>query len=192
MAQLAVPPPMTGPAGARRTRLSWPRRSPACTTDAGAAPVTELTDQRAMLAHVRVLEAALEEQVREVARLTSALEAERARPLEQVRRISATVEGLRVAFRKDPVAHRLLARIDAALDRLVEPGAFTRVPLPDDRPSATTPAAPRPSTRAAAVSSAPKGDHGLVAATETAARVEPIPAAPEPADGPRRRGRLRK
>lgn len=194
MAQLAVTPPMTGPADARRTRLSWPRRSPASTTDARAAAVTELTDQRAVLAHLRVLEAALEEQVREVARLTLALEAERARPLEQVRRVSATVEGLRVAFRRDPVAQRLLARIDVALDRLVEPGGFTRVPLPDDRPSATTSAAPRPSTRATAVRPAPQGqgDDGTVAATKTAARVEPIPAEPEPADELRRRGRLRK
>src|SRR3546814_10928549 len=44
--------------------------------------------------------------------------------------MAATVEGLRIAFGKDPVAQRLLSRIDAALDRLVSPSELVRVPLP--------------------------------------------------------------
>src|SRR3546814_1485874 len=77
-----------------------------------------------------LLEVALEEQVRRVAELTEELAVAQARPREDVRRMAATVEGLRIAFGKDPVAQRLLSRIDAALDRLVSPSELVRVPLP--------------------------------------------------------------
>lgn len=187
MAHLVVSPgarPVLG-TGRLSRRLT---KSLAGATQAHVVPEPD-ADPRTLAAHVRVLEAALEEQVRRVAELTEELEAVRARPHEDVRRMSATVEGLRVAFGKDPVAQRLLARIDAALDRLVEPGELVRVPLPEQPPAAgRTATAPAPTQVNAATDDAATSRPDAPAGP-LAPRVAPIPATePDPAPQ-RRRGR---
>lgn len=178
MAQLVVPHGVKAPLGARLL----PRRR---TVDAAlsASPGTDAADPRTIRAHVRVLEAALEEQVRRVAELTDELAAVRARPHEDVRRMAATVEGLRLAFGKDQTAQRLLARMDAALDRLVEPGELVRVPLPKAREE-------RSPTASRAAVAAP--DHTEPEADQREPAVLPVPAPPEPpVEARRRRGQRR-
>ncbi|PVG81528.1 hypothetical protein DDE18_16060 [Nocardioides gansuensis] len=172
MAQLVVPYGAKAPFGAR---LLSRRRTADVVSP--AAPGTDAADPRTTRAHIRVLEAALEEQVRRVAELTDELVAARARPHEDVRRIAATVEGLRLAFGKDPMAQRLLARVDAALDRLVEPGELARVPLPRARAERPPVASPPVTTPERAE---PADDAGEP-------MVLPVPAAPEPTVEPRRR-----
>src|SRR3546814_18866016 len=101
--------------------------------------------------------------------------------------MAATVEGLRIAFGKDPVAQRLLSRIDAALDRLVSPSELVRVPLPqpnsqpnsqpDDqtvfgRPSSGVPSAKAATTPGATSSTeAPASATGSEAETSEERRV---------------------
>lgn len=196
MAQLALP-------AANRRQLVRLRPRPAAPPRAvSVAPVPpgavadsapRTLHDRVTAAHVRVLEAALEEQVRRVAELSDELAAERARPSADLARIFATVEGLRVAFGRDAVALRLLARIDAALDRLAGPDGPVRVPLPEQPP------AQRPDQRPEVVTGSTVGtadsserDQPVDDAdtSDTRPRVEPLPALPqEPEVSKRRRGR---
>lgn len=197
MAQLVVTP---GTRPALGARLLSRRRTADTLSAVEQVAHEETTDPRTTLAHVRVLEATLEEQVRRVAELTEALAIEQARPHEDVRRVSATVEGLRVAFGKDAIAQRLLARIDAALDRLVEPGALVRVPLPDPEPARSTTRAATPAAGATASPIEPPagtaadepaddaGDDTAEQQTPSTTRVLPLPAEVEPTTAHRRRG----
>lgn len=196
MAQLAFIPRTRPALGARMLSRRRPFDRRTSTTD--QAPVVRSADPRTTIAHVQVLEAALEEQARLVAELTEQLALERARPHEPVRRVAATVEGLRVAFGKDPVAERLLARIDAALDRLVAPGELLRVPLPE--PTTTQPTA-EGSTRTAAHALVVQSGAGSTSPQPTAAaadgtpeldRVLPVPVEPETRTEPRRRRGIRR
>lgn len=158
------------------------------------------TDPRTTLAHVKVLEATLEEQVHRVTELTEQLRAAQARPHEDVRRMAATVEGLRVAFGKDPVAQRLLSRIDAALDRLVAPADLVRVPLREPRAVRDIDTAPAGTASTLTATPGPSGPDERTASSSTAVtadtpeapRVLPVPSPPEPTSEPRRRRKLRR
>lgn len=195
MTQLVVTHASRPPFGAR---LLSRRR-----TTIGTPALTHLdttTDPRTTLAHVKVLEATLEEQVHRVTELTEQLRAAQARPHEDVRRMAATVEGLRVAFGKDPVAQRLLSRIDAALDRLVAPADLVRVPLREPRAVRDSDTAPAGTASTLTATPGPTGPDERTASSSTAVtadtpeapRVLPVPSAPEPTSEPRRRRKLRR
>lgn len=207
MAQLVTPLVPTGTLPRSRFRRLRGEQETVPTSDATSLEAGSEREERVTLAHVRTLETALEEQVRRVAQLTEELAAERARPRDDVRQVAATVEGLRVAFGRDPLAQRLLARVDAALDRLVAPDVIVRTPVttaPDrgdrSRPDATrelpavteTPGAPAAATATTGSDTATVPDGAAGDSAETAVRVAPVPPLEEPDTGRRtRRGRRR-
>src|SRR3546814_14192450 len=98
MAQVAITPGSRLLFGVRL----MPRRRPI-----ESARTVEAADPRTTLAHIRVLEVALEEQVCLVAELTEGLAVAQARHSEDGSRMAAPVVGLRISFGKDPVAQRL-------------------------------------------------------------------------------------
>ena len=175
MAQLVATQDTKVPLAARLL----PRRRSACLASDPDAAASD-RDPRPTLAHVQVLELALEEQVRRVSELTEELAAARARHQELLRRLAATVEGLRLAFGKDPKAQRLLTRIDAALDRSSRPGELVRLAIPEP------PAAPL--TAVAGVPDSVPGE-ATSSVTSVEPRVLPVPPlAEEPVEVRGRRG----
>lgn len=96
-----------------------------------ATAVEEVTDVRVLHAHIRILEEALEQEtalVREPAPTPEAIRKEAVDELH--RRIRSTVHGLGVRMEDDPAAVLVLARVEAAVNRLMPPAAqFVRPTL---------------------------------------------------------------
>lgn len=132
----------------RRQTLSPVEELPAVAEE--AADVEEVTDVRVLHAQIRALEEALEQETALVREPVVAPEVLRDEAVAELhRRIRATVRGLAVRMEDDPTAVQVLARVEAAVSRLMVPTApFVRptltvahqvAMLPTDSPAALGP-----------------------------------------------------
>lgn len=109
-----------------------------------AAVAPELAQLRALQAHVRCLEEALELETHRVTELRALLDTGHGEAVgEGMRRVRSTVRGLARRTEGDAVATEVLARVEAALDRLSTAHAFAR-PVLTRAGATTTGSAPSP------------------------------------------------